>query len=67
LLEAGKICDAGLRRVFWLALPTGSTKRSLFEPNGAKTFGYSGPWALSPKTPVAQINKVFLLLFVHKK
>ena len=26
-----------------------------------------GPWALSVTTPMAPINKVFLLLFVHKK
>jgi hypothetical protein len=27
----------------------------------------SGPWAASPPKPMAQFNKVFLLLFVHKK
>jgi hypothetical protein len=32
-----------------------------------KNFCYAGPWALSPTTPMVQINKVFLLLFVHKK
>jgi hypothetical protein len=28
---------------------------------------YAGLWALSPVQPIAQHNKVFLLLFVHKK
>jgi hypothetical protein len=32
-----------------------------------KTFYYAGPWAVSATTPMAQRNKVFLLLFVHKK
>jgi len=27
----------------------------------------SGPWALVRPTPMAQIIKVFLLIFVHKK
>ena len=42
-------------------------KEPLFEKSGAKTFVYAGPWALSPTQPTAQHNKVFLLLFVHKK
>ncbi|HEY1857400.1 hypothetical protein [Acidocella sp.] len=42
-------------------------KQPLFEKGGAKTFGYAGPWALSATKPMAQIHKVFLLLFVHKK
>jgi hypothetical protein len=42
-------------------------KWPLFEKSGAKTFCYAGPWAVSATTPMAQINKVFLLLFVHKK
>jgi hypothetical protein len=32
-----------------------------------KLFGHAGPWALSPTTPMTKVNKVFLLLFVHKK
>jgi hypothetical protein len=44
-----------------------SRKWPLFEKSGAKTFVYAGPWALSPTQPMAQHNKVFLLLFVHKK
>jgi hypothetical protein len=32
-----------------------------------KTFVCAGPWAVSGPTPMAQHNKVFLLLFVHKK
>ncbi|HEY1858308.1 hypothetical protein [Acidocella sp.] len=35
--------------------------------SGAKIFGYAGSWAMPPTTPMTQINKVFLLLFVHKK
>jgi hypothetical protein len=42
-------------------------KQPLFEKSGAKTFFYAGLWALSATTPIAQISKVFLLLFVHKK
>jgi hypothetical protein len=42
-------------------------KRPLFEKNGAKTSVYAGSWALSATMPEAQISKVFLLLFVHKK
>jgi hypothetical protein len=42
-------------------------KRPLFEKSGAKTFIYAGPWALSATKPMTQINKVFLLFFVHKK
>jgi hypothetical protein len=42
-------------------------KRPLFEKSGAKTFIYAGPWAVSATKPTAQHNKVFLLLFVHKK
>jgi hypothetical protein len=44
-----------------------SRKKPLFEKSGAKTFFYAGPRALSATQPLAQINKVFLLLFVHKK
>jgi hypothetical protein len=32
-----------------------------------KLFRYAGPWALSAPPPMTQHNKVFLLLFVHKK
>jgi hypothetical protein len=32
-----------------------------------KLFGHAGSWALSPTKPITRINKVFLLLFVHKK
>jgi hypothetical protein len=46
---------------------SGGRKQPLFKKSGAKTFGYAGPWALSAPTPIAQINKIFLLLFVHKK
>jgi hypothetical protein len=42
-------------------------KQPLFEKSGAKTFVCAGPKAVSPTTPLAQHNKVFLLLFVHKK
>jgi hypothetical protein len=42
-------------------------KWPLFEKSGAKTFINAGSWAVSPTTPVTQHNKVFLLLFVHKK
>jgi hypothetical protein len=42
-------------------------KRPLFEKSGAKTFVYAGPEAVSAPMPKAQQNKVFLLLFVHKK
>ena len=35
--------------------------------SGAKIFCYAGPWAVSLTTPMAQHNKSFLLLFVHKK
>jgi hypothetical protein len=45
----------------------GRRKQPLFEKSGAKTFYYAGPWALSAPTPMAQVSKVFLLLFVHKK
>jgi hypothetical protein len=41
------------------------SKWPLFEKSGAKTFGYAGPVALKPHGP--KVNKVFLLLFVHKK
>jgi len=40
-------------------------KWPLFEKSGAKTFGYAGPAAVKPARP--KVNKVFLLLFVHKK
>jgi hypothetical protein len=43
------------------------SKQPLFKKSGAKTFIYAGPWALAPTQPEAQHNKVFLLLFVHKK
>jgi hypothetical protein len=39
-------------------------KRPLFEKSGAKT---SLSWARAAGTARAQTNKVFLLLFVHKK
>jgi hypothetical protein len=42
-------------------------KKPLFEKSGAKTFDSAGSWAMSPTTPMTQIHKVFLLLFVHKK
>jgi hypothetical protein len=32
-----------------------------------KLLANAGPWALSPTTPMAQVSKVFWLLFVHKK
>ncbi|HEY1856242.1 hypothetical protein [Acidocella sp.] len=37
------------------------------EKSGAKTFAPLEPWALSATKPMTQSNKVFLLLFVHKK
>jgi hypothetical protein len=40
---------------------------SRFLKKRRKNFCYAGPWAVSAPTPKAQINKVFLLLFVHKK
>jgi hypothetical protein len=42
-------------------------KRPLFEKSGTKNFFYAGPGAMSLTTPKPQHNKVFLLLFVHKK
>jgi hypothetical protein len=42
-------------------------KQPLFEKSGAKTFVYAGPGALAATMPMTQMNKVFLLLFVHKK
>jgi hypothetical protein len=45
----------------------GLSKQPLFKKSGAKIFCYGGPWALSAPPPKTQINKVFLLLFVHKK
>jgi hypothetical protein len=41
------------------------SKWPLFEKSGAKTFFETGPAALKPARP--KVNKVFLLLFVHKK
>jgi hypothetical protein len=38
-----------------------------FLKKAAQKLCSAGPWALSPTPPPAQINKVFLLLFVHKK
>jgi hypothetical protein len=38
-----------------------------FRKSGAKIFVYAGAWALSATKPMDQVNKVFLLLFVHKK
>jgi hypothetical protein len=40
-------------------------KQPLFEKSGAKTFANAGPEALKWHGPKG--NKVFLLLFVHKK
>ena len=42
-------------------------KRPLFEKSGAKTFVYAGPGLCRRQRPWPSINKVFLLLFVHKK
>jgi hypothetical protein len=42
-------------------------KQPLFEKKRRKNFFYAGPGALSATQPIAQHNKVFLLLFVHKK
>jgi hypothetical protein len=39
---------------------------ALFEKSAQKLL-YAGPWALSATKPMARTNKVFLLLFVHKK
>jgi hypothetical protein len=39
-------------------------KWPLFEKSGAKTFSN---WAGGSETSTTQVNKVFLLLFVHKK
>jgi hypothetical protein len=44
-----------------------SRKWPLFEKSGAKTFVMLGRGALSLTPPMAQHNRVFLLLFVHKK
>jgi hypothetical protein len=46
---------------------TAFRKQPLFEKSGAKTFCDVGSWALLPTTPMTQTNKVFVLLFVHKK
>jgi hypothetical protein len=40
-------------------------KQALFKKSAAKTFVCAGPEALKPHGP--KVNKVFLLLFVHKK
>jgi hypothetical protein len=42
-------------------------KQALVEKSAARTFCESGSWALAAAAPMTQINKVFLLLFVHKK
>jgi hypothetical protein len=42
-------------------------ERGRFLKKAAQNFCYAGPGAASPTTPMAQHNKVFLLLFVHKK
>jgi hypothetical protein len=47
--------------------PDTRRKRPLFKKSGAKIFGEAGRWAVSATTPMTQVNKVFLLLFVHKK
>jgi hypothetical protein len=61
--------QAALRsdRVEPVATMSLQAKRPLFEKSGAKTFVYAGPEAVSAPMPKAQQNKVFLLLFVHKK
>jgi hypothetical protein len=40
-------------------------KQAVFEKSAAKTFIHFGPVAVTPAR--AKANKVFLLLFVHKK
>jgi hypothetical protein len=40
-------------------------KWPLFEKSGTKNFFETGPAAVKPARP--RVNKVFLLLFVHKK
>jgi hypothetical protein len=62
---AGRRCTRTTSPRRWLI--DSEVKQPLFKKSGAKIFGYAGPWALSAPTPTAQINKVFLLLFVHKK
>jgi hypothetical protein len=42
-------------------------KQPLFEKSGAKTFFNSGSLALAAKTPMTEIQKVFLVLFLQKK
>jgi hypothetical protein len=41
--------------------------RGSFLKKAAQKLLCAGSWALSATTPVAQINKVFLLFLVHKK
>jgi hypothetical protein len=45
----------------------GKGKQPLFEKSGAKTFAMLGHGLWRRQRPWPSINKVFLLLFVHKK
>jgi len=40
---------------------------AFLKKSGAKNFCYAGSWAWSSTAPMAQIQKVFLLLFLQKK
>jgi len=40
---------------------------AFLKKSGAKNFCYSGPWAVSATTPMAQVKKVFCFFFSKKK